>query len=467
MSAAAEAPAAPRPGAPQRWPRLRLALLGLSLLFMVQLVTAFWLLSQRSADTGDGFRLPLPAQAAAIVNLLESAPVEQRPLVLSAVNSPDLRIHLLNEAQAAEAATQRDVRVLMAERALRRYLAAYENALPDRAVLAYFASDPADARLMFTARALLSSAPFRLDIALADGAWLRMETRGDATRRLFGWPLGLALGIFALALAGFALTVIWLETRPLAGLAWRLERFAVSPRPEPMREEGPGEVRGVIRAFNHLQTRVAALLAERAAMLGALGHDLRTYLTRMRLRAALIEDEIQREKAERDLAAMARVIEDALAYAAIDSEARQAEPLALDPILTEALETFDAAPPPQTGFIVMADAPGLLRVLDNLIGNALKHGGGFEVAAAREKEGDGEERIVIRVLDRGPGFPAGAEETLMRPFERGDAARTLDRPGAGLGLAIAAQILTALGGSLRLRNREGGGASAEILLRAA
>lgn len=462
------AAAAPRSGAPLRWPRLRLALLVLSLMFGLQLVTAVWLLTQRGEDTGEGFRLPLPAQAAAIVELLETTPEDRRSLVLSAVNSPDVRIRLLPaEEEAAETAQTQQIRLPLVEQALQSYLDAYEDALDQRAVRAYFASPSQQARFLFEPRAFWSSAPLRLDVALREGGWLRMETRGDATRRVFGWPLGLGLGVLGFALAAFAMFVVWRETRPLAGLAWRLERFSASPRPEPMLEEGPGEVRGVIRAFNHLQTRIGALLTERAAMLGALGHDLRTYLTRLRLRAAMIEDEAQRDKAERDLTAMGRVIEDALAYAAIDSEARRAEPLALDPILAEALEAFDAPAPPESGLIALADAPGLLRVLDNLLGNAMKYGGGFEVEVASETGPAGERRAVIRVLDRGPGFPPGARETLLKPFERGDAARNLDQPGSGLGLAIAAQILRRLGGALRLEDRAGGGAAAAIVLRRA
>lgn len=439
---------------PERMSRLRLALIALIVLVAIQVLGANLLMLERARDTEGEFRFPLPDQAAAIAEQIEATGSDDASTLLRAVNSPDIRVAVLPEGTEVEETPIRSFPAV--ERAVRRY----SEALSDRQVAAYLAPDDPDAEieLRFRDRGLWSRYPLRLDIALRDGRLLRIETRGDLARRVFGWPIGLGAGIFGLMIAGFAAWAVWRETRPLLGLAAKLDRFADAVEPAPVPESGPMEVRTLIAAFNRLQTRIAGLLEARNTMLGAVSHDLRTYLTRLRLRAEFIADAGQREKAEADLDAMDRMIGSALALARSEAGSLETAPVDLGALLSEILE--DSPAPlraPDKRLTVNGDRAALRRVFENLIENAALYAGGFEVGLARR---DG--WAVVEVLDRGPGLCESDLERLTRPFERGDRARTQSASGeavsgSGLGLAIARNLLEAHGGRLELENRVGGG----------
>ncbi|MEO1121556.1 MAG: ATP-binding protein, partial [Pseudomonadota bacterium] len=245
----------------------------------------------------------------------------------------------------------------------------------------------------------------------------------------------------------------------------RLDRFADAVEPVPAPEKGPVEIRTLIAAFNRLQTRVATLLEARNTMLGAVSHDLRTFLTRLRLRTDLIADEVQRDKAEADLDAMDRIIGSALALAR--SEAGSLEKTRFD--LRELLDEFaDGAPSseatrvarvPEAPVMIDGDRAALARVFANLVENAQKYAGACEIVVSAR---DG--FASVDVLDRGAGLPEAELERLTQPFERGDRARGQGVSGSGLGLAIARNISEAHGGHFTLENRTGGGLAACVSL---
>lgn len=446
---------------PERMSRLRIALIALIVIVALQVLAATLFSVQRAKDTEGQFRFPLPDQAAAIAELLEAAPPEQEAVALRAVNSPDVRVLVLPpDAAIAETPIRNFPSV---ERAIRRY----SEALQNREIAVYLApEDPdADVRLTLRDRGLWSPYPLRLDIRLADGRIARIETRGDLARRIFGWPIGLGAGIFGLLVAAVAAWSVWRETRPLIGLAGKLDRFADAVEPAPVPETGPMEVRTLIAAFNRLQTRIAGLLEARNTMLGAVSHDLRTFLTRLRLRTDFIADDAQRTKAEADLDAMDRMIGSALALARSEAGSLEKTRFDLAALVDELAEHREAElRRPEGPVFVEGDRAALARVFDNLLENARKYAGGFEVALAAR---DG--WAVVEVLDRGPGLGETDLERLTRPFERGDRARTQSASGepisgSGLGLAIARNLLEVHGGRLDLENRVGGGLTARALI---
>jgi signal transduction histidine kinase len=261
--------------------------------------------------------------------------------------------------------------------------------------------------------------------------------------------LALWMAIFFL----LAVLVVRMVTRPLARLARGAEAIGSNPEGPPLAEEGPEETRGVIRAFNRMQTRVQGYLLERAELLRAISHDLKTPITRMRLRAEMLADATQRDKFLRDLDEMAGMVNSTLEFfRSLGDEPRRApvdigalvESLAEDWRVTgRTVEVHGAPLRPYLGH-----AEALRRCLDNLVGNAIRYG-----ERARITIEDDARCLRILVTDDGPGIPEEALERVFEPFYRLEASRNRASGGTGLGLSIARNISRWHGGELVLRNR--------------
>ncbi len=270
----------------------------------------------------------------------------------------------------------------------------------------------------------------------------------------------------ALIYLAVLLPVLWLGrriSRPLAQLTEDLRGYGAAV-PPPRREEGPEDVRALSIAFAELHERIKAMLAERDALLGAIGHDLRTPITSLRLRAERIEDAALREKMIGTLRETEGMLEDVLALARTGAPAEAAAPADLAALLREAAEEAVAAGQkltlgPADPVIASVHRSLLKRALQNLIGNAGRYAGGGTVGLARECK-----LAVFTVTDEGPGIPSDQVETLLEPFARGEASRSRRTGGAGLGLAIAARAAQLHGGTLSLRNKETGGLEARLSL---
>lgn len=271
----------------------------------------------------------------------------------------------------------------------------------------------------------------------------------------------LNLAIFTL-LGAVAIATI---TRSLKRLAGAAERAGIEPEGAPLPEEGPKEVRSVIRAFNKMRQQLRGYLTERARIFGAMSHDLRTPITRMRLRAEMIEDATVRSKFVRDLDEMEAMAGSALeVFKTLGTEPKR-QPLDACALVESMCEDWhdtgrDVA---AEGFVArpcFAD-PGLLRrCLDNLVENALRYGTRARIVI----EDDGSAlRIVVR--DDGPGIPEQDLERVFEPFVRLESSRSRESGGNGLGLAIARNIARGHGGDIVLHNSpDGKGLIAELTL---
>ena len=235
-------------------------------------------------------------------------------------------------------------------------------------------------------------------------------------------------------------------------------------RPTTLAEHGPRDVRRLVAAFNALQTRIAVMVADRTRSLAAISHDLRTPLSRIRLRTALLPEGDPRRGVEADLDEVEGLIDQLLAFVRGETDPERAEPVDLAALVSTVCDT--AA---DLGREVSYAGPDHLRAvlrplevrraLENLLNNALAYGGSAEVTLDREPDA-----VRLAVGDRGPGVPAEDLPRLTQPFVRLDAARRAATGGAGLGLAIARQAAERDGGRLRLGPRPGGGFLAELLL---
>lgn len=304
---------------------------------------------------------------------------------------------------------------------------------------------------------------FVAELPLADGQPVRIEY----TTRYFvvdtgEWLIPWVIGIGALVL------VVWISmriaTRPLRELAAHAEGLGRDLNRNPLDENGPSEVRHAAQAFNAMQARIRLHIDERTRMLAAITHDLKTPLTRFKLRLEQVGDDELRHKFGEDIDAMRLLIDEGLDLArSLDTseEARKVDLAALLATLAEdARDAGENVVFHESGSIVVDARPqALRRVFTNLIDNAVKYGGGAEIRIACHS---GQVRVSVR--DHGPGIPEEHLADVLKPYFRLEASRSRETGGSGLGLAIATNLLAAQHGSLALRAPSDGGLEAIVAL---
>ena len=301
-------------------------------------------------------------------------------------------------------------------------------------------------------------------IQLQGGLWLNGRVDVDRPDFWLAHRLLAGTAILYLLVLGAAAWAAVRIARPVRDLADAAERFERLEEVAPVEPRGPADVRRAIDAFNAMNARVSALLDQKDRMLGAIGHDLRTPLASMRIRAESMEPEAERTKLFASIDDMAEMLEDILVFA---RTGRPREPVqrvdvtALAEAVTEELRALGRkvrfSPSPR---LVLNVQPSLLRrAVRNLVENACAHAERAWVAVAAI-----EGKVAIIVEDDGPGIPPDRIGEMMKPFQRLDPARSRDTGGAGLGLAIAEAVALAHGGALELANRAQGGLRARIVL---
>lgn len=274
-------------------------------------------------------------------------------------------------------------------------------------------------------------------------------------------PLLLLLMLACFALSGFLVRMI---TGSLDRLAQAADAIGRDPGTAPLRDSGPSEIHRVIAAFNRMQERVRSYLVERSRLLTAISHDLKTPITRLRLRAEMLPDAEIRGKMLRDLDEMQTMVGTTLEFFRTTGKDSQRQPLdvgaLIESICEDRRETGQALSVRGTALgPYRADPQALRRCLENLVENAVRYGGGAAIEVI-----DSPQRLRIAVSDRGPGIPEAELERVFEPFYRLDASRNMDSGGTGLGLSIARDIARWHGGDVTLRNASGGGLIAELAL---
>lgn len=302
-----------------------------------------------------------------------------------------------------------------------------------------------------------------LPLSARDGQaeWLNVVTSGASKRfgRVDGKPFLTVLALSLLSVLGVAIVFARRLTKPLAQLSEAAEAAGRGDRTARVPEHGAREMRDAARAFNAMQAEISQFDAERMRMLAAVGHDLRTPMTSLRIRTEMIDDEAQREAMIRTLDEMSVMADGLVSYAKDGQDAEKRAPLDLGLLLKQLCADrgakCDAAPDVQ----VMGRRVGLGRGIGNLIDNALRYGNQATVTLSQDTR-----HATVTIEDNGPGIPTDRLDAMFQPFTRGDDSRSLDTGGAGLGLSIARTIIIAHGGRITLENRVEGGLRAIIAL---
>ncbi len=460
----------------------RLVLILLGGLLLVQLATAYINLAERGQLLYRAGGMRLAQQIADIVKLLDSLPAAERHRVAAVFNTRPLAVSLdrpplTKEQESAEG----DFPQTMFSTVLR-------YALGENAKVIVLRSDTAPASL----RPGLRGGPpaempmmqgrgggwgrgmgpglpaagvfFTVQVALRDGTWVTFDSHVSPQAIDMSLRLAATLLILLVTVIVVSLVAVRWVTGPLAQLATAAEKLGEDINRPPLPETGPSEAQRAARAFNTMQRRLARFIADRTRIFTAMSHDLKTPITRLRLRTEMLEDEGLRAKFARDLEEMEAMVTQTLDFMrdASTSEAVQR----IDAMaLLESLQADyqDTGSRVEIEGRVALPYPGrplaLRRCLSNLVDNAIRYGKRANIVVE-----DAPDRLTLRVLDHGPGMPAAELEQAFEPFFRGEASRNRDTGGTGLGLGIARNIARAHGGDLVLRNRAEGGLEAVLTL---
>lgn len=295
-----------------------------------------------------------------------------------------------------------------------------------------------------------------------DGRWLNMDAMTEKPDLGFWWRvIGAEVLIFALVMLASLLIASRMAGafQALGAAADEIGRGARTAIPV----EGPEEMRVVARAFNDMSERIHALLAEKDRMLGAVGHDLRTPLAGMRIRAETMEPESERDELVRMIDETSRMLEDILDLARLGRSTEATRLVDVTALLDSVVEEFVAMGADVT-LVESPRAPAacqpllVRRLFRNLIDNAVKYGD-----CARCSVHLGDDGLRIMVEDEGPGVLEAHIPALTEPFRRLETSRNRETGGAGLGLALAAAIAESQGASLRFENRPTRGLRASVI----
>jgi signal transduction histidine kinase len=296
----------------------------------------------------------------------------------------------------------------------------------------------------------------KIGIALPDGTMVSAKILPGLRPRPFWigpWMITVMFAVVSVTLLG-----LWTAralTAPLSSFAKAAENFSLNGAAAPLPERGPEEIRSVAKALNRMRERITTLIDDRTKMLAAISHDLRTPITRMRLRSEFIEDDAHRSRMLDDLDQMRSMLESVLSFLRND---RKLEPMTLADIATTLQLVTDQFA--DIGHKVAYDGPehamatvrpdDLRRSVTNLVENAVRFGGETTIRLKVSPD-----TVTIEVEDDGPGISDARKEVMLEPFVRGDDARNMDEAaGFGLGLSIARSIVLAHGGELSLNDRQ-------------
>lgn len=429
----------------------RIALILTLCLFSAQVI-AFWIyLGDRLETSRRIFALSFADRAVTIAELLDTIPAAEQTKFLEVVNSPFLQVDIVDRQPSRSRRGSGHHRELQA--VVRSYLQALNRPVEVQVLNPWHRhsrAHPASTPLMPSRQHLM------IAVKQPDGRWLVFVAPLDIAplrrgRHLLVWliSMGIAIWLFSLWAANRV-------TQPITQFARAAEQFGQDVNAPPLPETGSRELRQAIQAFNQMQERLRQLVNDRTFMLAAISHDLRTVLTRLKLRTEFIADPEQAQKANTDIDQMQAMLQETLTFARAETASEADVKVDLAGLLQSLCDDLTDA-----GHQASYEGPmhltyecqpvALRRAFMNLMENAVKYG---EVAIIRLTLKP--EWIVITICDQGPGIPPEMQEQVFTPFFRLEQSRNRETGGAGLGLTVARTAIRRHGGDITFDSIEGG-----------
>jgi signal transduction histidine kinase len=454
-----------------RWPfdslRVQLIVLIVAALAVAQVISLWLFVDERSLAVRAALGFEAAGRAANVARLLEGAPEDLHASILRAVNSPLVRFDMSSEpivkhtVHSDGGLVESRVRTLLGDTYSRDIRVELHQIEGQILPLPHLSQEMAEMHMAMM-RGELSAVEMNLSIALSGGQWLNVGTRFE--RPPLQWPFFSTL-TFALTAALILVVVFWFLFTRLTGPLQRLVRAADDlGRGEDVTDlpmSGPKEVRELTTAFNRMQDRLTRFVADRTRLLAALGHDLRSPLTAMRVRAEMVDEAETRDSLVASIEEMQTMVEATLTFARGLTGSEDAADLNVGEYLTslraDMVEKFDLAEGSEVRARIRPNS--FRRALRNVIENATRYGEAARVSYTKQ-----ENDLVITVEDDGPGIPTTELERVFDPFYRLEESRSLETGGHGLGLSIARTIIRAHGGDISLANRQEGGLRATVVV---
>ncbi len=463
----------------------RLVVVLLAGLVVAQVATLYINVSERDQLLYRSGGMHVAQRVADLANLLDSMRPEERRKVAAVFDGPPLAVSLDRPPLAADPSAGSDLQLTMLATMLRYGVGEGMPVTVARASSALAApplppprgrqSVPMMGSMIgpMMGRSMMGDdvPPFPPDgnnfvvqVGLRDGSLVTFDSY--LSPEAAAVPVRIALTLLALLVTVVVLSLIavrWV-TVPLRTLATAAEKLGEDINHPPLPESGPVEVRRAATAFNTMQRRLAQFIADRARIFTAMSHDLKTPITRLRLRSELLDDEDLRARFVKDLEEMESMVTQTLEYLRDATTQEPVQPIDVAALL-ESLQNDYREAGGEVEISGCATGPysgrplGLRRCLTNLIDNALRYGKRATVVIE-----DAPALLTLTVQDEGPGLPEDALERAFEPFFRIEASRSRDTGGTGLGLGIARNIARGHGGDVVLRNREDGGLEASLTL---
>ncbi len=447
--------------------RVQLVLLVIAALVLAQALS-FWLfVDERSLAVRAALGFEAASRAANVARLIEEAPISLQPAILRAANSPLVRFDLSetptvdHETHADNGAIEERVRGLLGQSTQREIRVELHEADQDILPMAHMGPEMTQMHQAMMS-GTLSAIKMQLSISLTNEQWLNVGTRFE--RPPLQWPwysfvsFGITAALILIVACWFLLTRL---IRPLLQISQAADRLGRGEDVEPLPVMGPSEVRNLTRTYNRMQERLSLFIADRTQLLAALGHDLRSPLTALRIRAEMIDDDETRERITTSVEEMQGMVDETLAFAKGMAIAENYEAVDVGAYLaclrSDMLDCFALEEGEKV--TVRIRPQSVRRALRNLIENALRYG---ETALVTYQHDAG--HVFVAVSDDGPGIPETDLEKVFAPFFRLERSRSRDTGGTGLGLSIARTIARAHGGDVSLSNCPAGGLIATMKL---
>ncbi|HWK47373.1 MAG TPA: ATP-binding protein [Stellaceae bacterium] len=402
-------------------------------------------------------------RVATVIRMMDAATPGERPALVRAARAPDYILHWFSDVPIPAPDTTSPPEPSPEPGEIDSWLGERIPGSPHRIIL--MRGDSPAAHLPPLRDVVPPDRPVRILAApLSDGSWLAFVSNERPWNPGFWFRLGsLALCIILSVWLVSIWATRWLA-QPIAGFADAAHRFGTDPLAPSLDVSGPAELRQATIAFNRMQERIQRFVRDRTEMLAAISHDLRTPMTRLRLRTEFLDDADQQAGMLAEIEEMETMIAATLAFARDDAAHEPATTIDLAALLQDLVDhaidcggTASYDGPHQAGFLGRPVA--LRRAFGNLVDNATKYADAVEIILTMT---GGAAHIVVR--DNGPGIPPELREKVFAPFYRIESSRNRDTGGTGLGLSVVRSVFHAHGGEIRLDNAPDGGLEVYIEL---
>ncbi len=452
------------------WRLMLVLVLGL---ILAQVIGSIILLRDRDDVLRYSHGVHLIDRVTSVVRLIDETDPADRAKIIQAFSAPDFRISISDNPKGL---SDEEISPPRLEEVLQEKLPEYKKVVVSirpinkdwnsRNTRRYEHSDYRQSddgsSLRFSRKRLFG---FQVQVQLKSGEWLIIHRPVPPDMQSRYEKLLSYLVILVISIALLSFIAVRYVTRPLGLLANAADDLGRDIQSPPLDEHGPTEVRRAAHAFNTMQLRLRRYIEDRGEILAAVSHDLKTPITRLRLRAEMLTDEQLQQKINHDLDDMEQMVNATLDFMRGTESSEKPVPVDIMAML-EALrdDMVDLGSKVELEQIELKPYRGrpllLKRCFTNLIENAVRYAGEANIRVEQ-----GKEQLLIIIADKGPGIPEAERERVFKPFVRGEASRSRDTGGTGLGLSIARNIARAHGGELTLRSgKDGVGLEAVVSL---